>query len=201
MSMLPDVRKGFAVIRVYYLSAVVLLAIPWIQVQVQSSSGKTANIKLKTTDNHTIGAWFILSDTIYQELPFPTPPHAALSWIRGDSSGTPTEDGLSTDARAAWDWLIAQGASPLFPVMLPINAIPRAAETGTIAFNHIRAGEKVDCWFTTMNVPTFIEQSLCLPFCTVARGQLVGESMNIPPECVEEASSSVIWMPTATAPR
>lgn len=30
----------------------------------------------------------------------------------GDSTGTPTEDGLLTDARAAWDWLIAQGASP-----------------------------------------------------------------------------------------
>lgn len=30
----------------------------------------------------------------------------------GDSPGTPTEDGLLTDARAAWDWLIAQGASP-----------------------------------------------------------------------------------------
>jgi abhydrolase domain-containing protein 12 len=97
----------------------------------------------------------------------------------GDSPGTPTEDGLSLDARAAWDWLIAQGASPqdilivghslgtavasrlsvglsddgvkfkgtvlmspfsslytlvdtynifgVFPVMLPINMIPRAA--------------------------------------------------------------------------
>jgi abhydrolase domain-containing protein 12 len=30
----------------------------------------------------------------------------------GDSTGTPTEDGLLTDGRAAWDWLIAQGASP-----------------------------------------------------------------------------------------
>lgn len=30
----------------------------------------------------------------------------------GDSPGTPTEDGLLTDARAAWDWLIAKGASP-----------------------------------------------------------------------------------------
>lgn len=189
-------------------------------------AGKTANIKIQTADNHTLGAWFILSDTIYHDLSFPPPPSAAELHISeavaqrptvlffhgnaatraismrvrlysgftsrldanvlaidyrgfGDSPGTPTEDGLSLDARAAWDWLIAQGASPhdilivghslgtavasglsvglsedgvkfrgtvlmspfsslytlidtynifgVFPVMLPINMIPRAA--------------------------------------------------------------------------
>jgi abhydrolase domain-containing protein 12 len=188
--------------------------------------GKTANIKIQTADNHTLGAWFILSDTIYHNLSFPPPPSAAELHISeavaqrptvlffhgnaatralsmrvrlysgftsrlnanvlaidyrgfGDSPGTPTEDGLSLDAKAAWDWLIAQGASPqdilivghslgtavasrlsvglsddgvkfkgtvlmspfsslytlvdtynifgVFPVMLPINMIPRAA--------------------------------------------------------------------------
>lgn len=29
-----------------------------------------------------------------------------------DSTGTPSEPGLVTDARAAWDWLAAHGASP-----------------------------------------------------------------------------------------
>jgi abhydrolase domain-containing protein 12 len=29
-----------------------------------------------------------------------------------DSTGTPTEDGLALDARAAWDWLLASGAKP-----------------------------------------------------------------------------------------
>ncbi|KAH9950624.1 Alpha/Beta hydrolase protein [Amylocystis lapponica] len=30
----------------------------------------------------------------------------------GDSTGTPTEDGLASDAYAAWDWLMAHGARP-----------------------------------------------------------------------------------------
>ena len=29
-----------------------------------------------------------------------------------DSEGTPTEEGLRQDARAAWQWLIDQGADP-----------------------------------------------------------------------------------------
>jgi abhydrolase domain-containing protein 12 len=191
-----------------------------------TSAGKTANIKIHTADNCTLGAWFVLSDTIYRDLSFPPLPSTAELHIPeavaqrptvlffhgnaatralsmrvrlysaftsrldanvlaidyrgfGDSTGTPTEDGLLTDARAAWDWLIAQGASPqdvlivghslgsavasglsgslseegvkfrgtvlmspfsslytlvdtyhifgLFPVMLPITMIPRAA--------------------------------------------------------------------------
>ena len=30
----------------------------------------------------------------------------------GDSTGKPSEEGLTTDARAAWDWLIGSGAKP-----------------------------------------------------------------------------------------
>ncbi|KAG1822626.1 alpha beta-hydrolase [Suillus subaureus] len=253
MSIQPDndglfarLRRGFAVLGFLYLGAVILLAVPWFQSHILYMNalklpwnahfdaperhglapGKTANIKIQTADNHTLGAWFILSDTIYHNLSFPPPPYAAELHISeavaqrptvlffhgnaatralsmrvrlysgftsrlnanvlaidyrgfGDSPGTPTEDGLSLDARAAWDWLIAQGASPqdilivghslgtavasrlsvdlsedgvkfkgtvlmspfsslytlidtynifgVFPVMLPINMIPRAA--------------------------------------------------------------------------
>ncbi|KAG2340153.1 alpha/beta-hydrolase [Suillus weaverae] len=253
MSIQPDndglfarVRRVFAILGFLYLGAVILLAVPWFQSHILYMNalklpwnahfdaperhglapGKTANIKIQTADNHTLGAWFILSDTTYHDLSFPPPPSAAKLYIPeavaqrptmlffhgnaatralsmrvrlysgftsrldvnvlaidyrgfGDSSGTPTEDGLSLDARAAWDWLIAQGASPqdvlivghslgtavasrlsvglsedgvkfrgtvlmspfsslytlvdtynifgVFPVMLPINMIPRAA--------------------------------------------------------------------------
>ncbi|KAG2052924.1 hypothetical protein BDR06DRAFT_1009063 [Suillus hirtellus] len=40
-------------------------------------AGKTANIKIQTADNHTLGAWFILSGTIYHDLSLPLPPSAA----------------------------------------------------------------------------------------------------------------------------
>ncbi|KAG2144191.1 Alpha/Beta hydrolase protein [Suillus bovinus] len=242
----PRLRKVFAVLGFLYLGAVILLAVPWVQSHILYMNalklpwnahfdaperhglapGKTANIKIQTVDNHTLGAWFILSDAIYHNLPFPPLPSAAELHISeavaqrptvlffhgnaatraldmrvrlysgftsrldanvlaidyrgfGDNPGTPTEDGLSLDARAAWDWLIAQGASPqdvlivghslgtavasslsvslsedgvkfrgtvlmspfsslhtlidtynifgVFPVMLPINMIPRAA--------------------------------------------------------------------------
>ncbi|OJA21015.1 hypothetical protein AZE42_02356 [Rhizopogon vesiculosus] len=172
-------RKVFAVLGFLYLGAVILLAVPWIQSHVLYlnavklpwgahfdaperhglAPGKTANVKIHTADNHTLGAWFVLSDTTYRNLPFPPPPSAAEFQISeavaqrptvlffhgnaatralrmrtrlysaftsclntnvlvidyrgfGDSPGTPTEDGLLMDARAAWDWLIAQGASP-----------------------------------------------------------------------------------------
>jgi abhydrolase domain-containing protein 12 len=214
-------RKGMVLhVRLYFIASVSFGLI------VDTVAGKTANIKIQTADNHTLGAWFILSDTIYHDLSFPPPPSAAELHISeavtqrptvlffhgnaatralsmrvrlysgftsrlnanvlaidyrgfGDSPGRPTEDGLSLDARAAWDWLIAQGASPqdilivghslgtavasglsvglsedgikfkgtvlmspfsslytlvdtynifgVFPVMLPINMIPRAA--------------------------------------------------------------------------
>jgi len=36
--------------------------------------GKTVNLKLKSADNTTIGAWFIFSDSFYRQLPYPPPP-------------------------------------------------------------------------------------------------------------------------------
>ena len=37
-------------------------------------AGKTVNLKLKSADNTTIGAWFIFSDLFYRQLPYPPPP-------------------------------------------------------------------------------------------------------------------------------
>ena len=118
-------------------------------------ANKTLNFKIRTSDNETIGAWFILSDSYYRSLP--TVPsdvavhvakalkkrptilffhgnaatrafnarilhYQALSSrlaanvlaidYRGfaDSTGTPSEEGLTRDARAAWDWLVDNGA-------------------------------------------------------------------------------------------
>ena len=42
-------------------------------------AGKTVNLKLKSADNTTIGAWFIFSDTFYQQLPYPPPPRPNTS--------------------------------------------------------------------------------------------------------------------------
>jgi hypothetical protein len=67
---------------------------------------------------------------------------------------------------------------------------------GTIAFNHIRPGEKPDRWFILQNSLAFIAQSLCLPVCTVAHGQIAGESENIPSECMVSPDSVqvlVVW--------
>ncbi|KAI0330811.1 alpha/beta-hydrolase [Cubamyces sp. BRFM 1775] len=124
--------------------------------------GKTSNIKLTTSDNVTIGAWFVLAEPVYQarratassalEQPsletvqqaLQTRPtvlylhgqaatraaplrvqHYATFSSRlgvnvlvidyrgfGDSEGTPTEDGLTEDAKAAWRWVIENGAKP-----------------------------------------------------------------------------------------
>lgn len=118
-------------------------------------ANKTLNFKLNTSDNETLGAWFILSDTYYHSLP--TVPssleshipitvgrHPTIIFFHGnaatrafharilhygafssrlranvlaidyrgfaDSTGQPSEAGLVRDGRAAWDWLIAQGA-------------------------------------------------------------------------------------------
>jgi len=121
-------------------------------------AGKTFNFKITTPDYHTIGAWFILSDTLYHSLPFPPSSSAAASHLSealrssptvlflhgngatralpvrvrqysaftsrlqtnvlaidyrgfGDSQGSPSEHGLATDARAAFDWLVSSGAA------------------------------------------------------------------------------------------
>lgn len=123
------------------------------------AAGKTSNFKITTPDNHTVGAWFVLSDDHYRSLPFPPSPSAAEAHLsealrsrptvmffhgnaatralpvrvrqysaftsrlqtnvlaidyRGfaDSQGSPSERGLATDARAAFDWLISNGAAP-----------------------------------------------------------------------------------------
>ncbi|KIJ60293.1 hypothetical protein HYDPIDRAFT_139443 [Hydnomerulius pinastri MD-312] len=244
---LSRARTFFAVLGGVYVAAVLLLTVPFIQSHIiymnalklplntqfdvpekyGLAPGKTANLKIATPDNHTLGAWFILSDPLYQTIPFPPLPAAAEHAVPealathptilffhgnaatralsvrvrqycaftsrlqanvlaidyrgfGDSQGTPSEDGLKTDGRAAWDWLISNGAKPddvlivghslgtavasalavglsedgvrfkgtvlmspfsslhtlvdtysifgLFPIMLPLTMIPRAAE-------------------------------------------------------------------------
>jgi abhydrolase domain-containing protein 12 len=110
---------------------------------------------LRTPDNETLGAWFILSDTYYHSLPsIPSSVdthvqevlkrHPTILFFHGnagsrafavrvqyyeaftsrlganvlaidyrgfaDSTGEPSEVGVVRDGRAAWDWLISQGA-------------------------------------------------------------------------------------------
>lgn len=160
-----------------YLLLVLLLAVPFLQSHViylnsirlplfanfntpekyGLAPNKTLNLKIRTSDNETIGAWFILSDSYYRSLPavpFDVAVHVtkalkkrptilffhgnaatrafharilhyqALSSrlaanvlaidYRGfaDSTGSPSEEGLTRDARAAWDWLVHNGAEP-----------------------------------------------------------------------------------------
>ncbi|KAI9510148.1 Alpha/Beta hydrolase protein [Russula earlei] len=103
---------------------------------------KVQNVRIQTADNETLGAWFTFADPFYAShkhhlLSVPTtslssPGSNAVSRddlipyatrlranvlapdYRGfaDSTGTPTEAGLTLDTRAAWDWLRAHGASP-----------------------------------------------------------------------------------------
>jgi abhydrolase domain-containing protein 12 len=120
--------------------------------------GKTVNLKLRSSDNTTLGAWYVFSDKFYRDLPFPpsanTPRKDLIAaatkgsltilhlhgntgtrahFLRtalytaytsrlnsnvlaidyrgfGDSEGHPTEDGVTRDARAGWDYLVKQGA-------------------------------------------------------------------------------------------
>lgn len=123
------------------------------------TAGKTLNLQLTTSDNVTLGAWFILSDRFYHnQVTQPTPEilsslvpttlrthptvlflhgNAATRAVRfriqiysalsarfganvlaldyrgfGDSGGKPSEAGLTRDVRAAWNWLVQQGADP-----------------------------------------------------------------------------------------
>ncbi|KAF8195507.1 Alpha/Beta hydrolase protein [Pholiota molesta] len=118
---------------------------------------RTLNLKIQTSDNETIGAWFILSNPYYQSLsdiPVDVAHHIipalmarpAVLFLHGnaatrafgariqhyqafstrlganvlaidyrgfaDSSGQPSEAGLTRDARAAFDWLVAHGKRP-----------------------------------------------------------------------------------------
>ena len=127
-------------------------------------------MRLLSADNNTIGAWFIFSEKIYRELPYPPPENIDFSHPRrrlipsalrkaptilylhgntgtrahflrtsfyttltarlganvlsvdyrgyGDSEGKPTVQGVSRDARTAWNYLINQGAHPSDIVIL-----------------------------------------------------------------------------------
>ncbi|KAF5354199.1 hypothetical protein D9756_007001 [Leucocoprinus leucothites] len=122
--------------------------------------GKTVNMKLQSSDNTTLGAWFILADSIHHQtplfsssrndqnasipsalktrptilflhgntgtraLPIRVTVYTGLTGRLdanvftvdyrgfGDSAGHPTVDGVAKDARAAWDYLMLQGAKP-----------------------------------------------------------------------------------------
>ncbi|ESK91229.1 abhydrolase domain-containing protein 12 [Moniliophthora roreri MCA 2997] len=174
-SLVNKIRTTFAVVGGVYVLAVGLLAVPYFQSHTiylnairlpwfanfdapekyGLALNKTYNFKIHTTDNETLGSWFIFSDSVYQSLPTPrTSPqpyinealrsrptilffhgnaatrayHARVQHYssltsrlhvnilaidyRGfaESSGSPTEEGLVRDARAAWEWLLSQGA-------------------------------------------------------------------------------------------
>ncbi|PVF99542.1 alpha/beta-hydrolase, partial [Serendipita vermifera] len=123
--------------------------------------GRALNRKIMTSDNISLGSWFVFAETYYQTKVSGTPSNITLNdsdmldslrsrptilmfhgnagsratWHRvrfcatwtsrldanvlivdyrgfGDSEGTPSEKGLETDAKAAWDWLIERGAQP-----------------------------------------------------------------------------------------
>ncbi|KAK7056629.1 hypothetical protein VNI00_002346 [Paramarasmius palmivorus] len=174
-SLINRVRTTFAVLGGVYVLAVGLLAVPYFQSHTiylnairlpwfanfdapekyGLALNKTYNFKIHTTDNETLGSWFIFSESVYQALPTPrTSPQPYISEAlrsrptilffhgnaatrafsarvqhyssftsrlrvnvlaidyRGfaESSGTPSEEGLVRDARAAWEWLLSQGA-------------------------------------------------------------------------------------------
>ncbi|KAL0066206.1 hypothetical protein AAF712_006831 [Marasmius tenuissimus] len=166
-------RTTLAILGGIYVAAVGLLAIPYFQTQTVYMNSlrlpffanfdapekyglalnKTHNFKIHTSDNETLGSWFILSESVYQSLPVPhTSPqphignalrsrptilffhgnaatrafHARIQHYSsltarldvnllaidyrgfGESTGSPSEEGLVRDARAAWEWLLAQ---------------------------------------------------------------------------------------------
>ncbi|KAF8073643.1 Alpha/Beta hydrolase protein [Lyophyllum atratum] len=168
-------RLGLVIFGGLYIATVVLLATPFFQANVLYlnaihlpifakfdvpekyglAPNKTLNFKIKTPDNETLGAWFVLSDQYYQSLPnIPSEPnthvslalkrHPTILFFHGnaatrafkarvlhyeayssrlganvlaidyrgfaDSTGKPSEPGLVRDARAAWDWALAEGA-------------------------------------------------------------------------------------------
>jgi abhydrolase domain-containing protein 12 len=127
-----------------------------------NTASKAHNVYIRTADNETLGAWFVLADPFYaahkagllsasstssdefirsalrthptilflhgnsgtRVLPTRVQHYQAFSSrlranvfapdYRGfaDSTGSPSEAGLTLDARAAWDWLRDHGASP-----------------------------------------------------------------------------------------
>jgi hypothetical protein len=78
---------------------------------------------------------------------------------------------------------------------------------GIIAFQHIKPNEALpdDLSFFFMNSLSFVRVYLNLRICTMARGKVVGDSKNIPPECVSsrDVLLLVLWRDTeseATCP-
>ncbi|KAJ7081380.1 Alpha/Beta hydrolase protein [Mycena belliarum] len=172
----PVARRVFTVMGALYGAAIVLLTIPYFQTHTVFlhavkipwfsnyemperyglAPNKTINLRISTTDNESLGAWFVISDPYYHALPtIPSQPadhipaalknHPTILFFHGnagtrafkariqhytafssrlsanvlaidyrgfgDSTGTPTETGLARDARAAWNWLIQNGAT------------------------------------------------------------------------------------------
>ncbi|KAF9074506.1 Alpha/Beta hydrolase protein [Rhodocollybia butyracea] len=176
LGMLSKVRTAFTIAGGLYAVAIGLLSVPFFQTHTiymnalrfpffadfdaperyGLAMNKTYNFKIQTVDNETLGAWFILSESIYQSLvshnTIPKPHHISLALrsrptilffhgnaatrafkariqhysafssrldvnvlaidYRGfaESTGTPSEEGLVRDARAAYEWLISSGA-------------------------------------------------------------------------------------------
>ncbi|KAG1896308.1 uncharacterized protein F5891DRAFT_983471 [Suillus fuscotomentosus] len=78
---------------------------------------------------------------------------------------------------------------------------------GTIAFHHVRPGKSLsdNSAYIAINSLTFLEVYLGLRMCTLAGGKVVGDSKDIPSECVTsgEVLLLVLWMDTereATCP-
>ncbi|KAG2060414.1 hypothetical protein BDR06DRAFT_948573 [Suillus hirtellus] len=78
---------------------------------------------------------------------------------------------------------------------------------GAIAFHHVRPGKTLsdNSAYIAINSLTFLEVYLGLRMCTLAGGKVVGDSKDIPSECVTsgEVLLLVLWMDTereATCP-
>ncbi|KAL1744083.1 Alpha/Beta hydrolase protein [Schizophyllum fasciatum] len=175
----PPLGKILGGVVIAYAAAVLLLAIPFFQGHVLYCNkiklplfarfdlpekyglapNKTLNLKLRTPDGESLGAWFVLADAYHRENPwlsserdwdkdveaalrkYPTVlffhgnaatrafpariQHYTLFSSRlaanvlaidyrgfADSTGTPSEEGLTTDAHTAWKWLVDHGARP-----------------------------------------------------------------------------------------
>ncbi|CAA7261456.1 unnamed protein product [Cyclocybe aegerita] len=170
-------QKYLAIFGALYLGLVCLLAIPFFQghalylnsVRIPLFSdyatpekyglapNRTLNLKIRTSDNETLGAWFVLSDPYYRSLstiPSDVSKHVKFALAAGpvvlffhgnaatrafsarvrhyqafgsrlgasvlaidyrgfaDSTGTPSEAGLTRDAKAAFNWLVEHGKKP-----------------------------------------------------------------------------------------
>ncbi|KAJ6620741.1 Alpha/Beta hydrolase protein [Mycena sp. CBHHK59/15] len=105
---LPTARVALAALGGLYGTAVVLLAIPYIQTQTLFlhslkipwgsaydmpekyglAPNKTINLRIQTVDNESLGAWFVLSDPFYHSLP--TIPSQPAELIPAALKGRPT---------------------------------------------------------------------------------------------------------------